>query len=109
MKRGDVVVAAARGLYSGKPRPALIVQGNLLNSDHPSLILALITSELREFPAGRVRVEPGPENGLRVPSDIMVDKLFSVPRESISQIIGVIGTETQQRVDRALAIVLGLA
>jgi len=33
MKRGAIIVVAARGAYTGKPRPALVVQSDLVQSD----------------------------------------------------------------------------
>jgi PemK-like, MazF-like toxin of type II toxin-antitoxin system len=34
MKRGAIVVVAARGPYTGKPRPAVVVQSDLFNPTH---------------------------------------------------------------------------
>ncbi len=108
MKRGAVVVAAAKGAYSGKPHPAVVVQTDLLNPTHPSLILLPITSERRDLPGFRVPVLPSPENGLQQPSDIMVDKPLTVPRNNIHQQVGALDSATMTLVDRALAIVLGV-
>lgn len=81
MRRGDLVTIALQGDY-GKPRPALIVQSDLFN-EHPSVTILPVTSELRETPLFRIRVEPTPANGLQKISDVMVDKAQSVPRERI--------------------------
>jgi mRNA interferase MazF len=109
VKRGDIVVVAAKGAYSGKPRPAVIVQSDLLNPTHPSVLIALVTSELRELPGFRIAVAPSGDNGLSVPSEIMADKLLAVPRESIGRRIGQLDGATQVKLDRALVVVLGLA
>lgn len=108
MKRGDVVVAAAKGVYSGKPRPAVVIQTDILNEVHPSVILAPITNELRSTPAFRIPVAADGETGLRGPSEIMVDKLFAVPRENVGQVIGRLDADTRTKMDRALMLVLGL-
>lgn len=55
MRRGDLVTIALQGDY-GKPRPALIVQSDLFN-EHPSVTILPVTSELRETPLFRIRVE----------------------------------------------------
>jgi hypothetical protein len=34
----------------------------------------------------RIAVEPSPRNGLRKPSQLMVDKLFTVPIEAVNSI-----------------------
>ena len=45
MKRGTIVVVAAPGAYTGKPRPAVVVQSDLFNPTHASLTICPITSE----------------------------------------------------------------
>ena len=44
MKRGDLVTVALQGEF-GKPRPALIVQSDLFNTEHATLSVLPITSE----------------------------------------------------------------
>ena len=108
VKRGDIVVAAARGAFSGKPRPALVVQTDTLNPVHTSIIIAPITTEQRDFYPFRIKVDPTAANGLRHPSDIMLDKLFSVPRDNIAAVIGTLEREQLDDVNRSLLLVLGL-
>jgi mRNA-degrading endonuclease toxin of MazEF toxin-antitoxin module len=43
MRRGDVVTVAVSGGY-GKPRPAIVVQSDLLNDTHASVVVCLVTS-----------------------------------------------------------------
>lgn len=107
MRRGDLVTVALQGAY-GKPRPALVIQSDLF-ADHPSVTLLPVTSELRATPLFRIRVEPSPENGLSVPSQVMVDKVQSVPREKIGPVFGRLGAESLLAVNRALAVFLGFA
>lgn len=106
MRRGDVVVVALQGDY-GKPRPALVVQSNAF-PEHPSVTLLPITSELVDTPLFRLRIQPGADNGLRTPSQVMVDKAATLPRHKINQIIGWLGPKDMQQVDRCLAAFLGL-
>ncbi|HEY5105146.1 MAG TPA: type II toxin-antitoxin system PemK/MazF family toxin [Caulobacteraceae bacterium] len=72
MRRGDLVTVVSSGDY-GKPRPALIVQADLY-TEHPSVTVLPLTSDLRDAPALRVTVEAGVATGLRRPSQVMVDK-----------------------------------
>jgi mRNA interferase MazF len=107
MKRGDVVTVAAAGDY-GKPRPAVVVQTDLLNDTHASVVVCLVTSTLLEAPLLRLTVEPSPRNGLRERSQIMADKLVTVRREKIGARIGVLEEETMLGLSRALAFVMGI-
>ncbi|MGM0575165.1 MAG: type II toxin-antitoxin system PemK/MazF family toxin [Myxococcota bacterium] len=102
MKRGDVVTVAARGPYSGKPRPAVVVQSDLFNPTHPSVTVALVTSELRDAPLFRLTVEPGSTTGLGRQSQVMVDKLVTVPRKAVGQVLGALESRDRVRLGRAL-------
>jgi mRNA interferase MazF len=108
MQRGDVVVVAAAGDY-GKPCPAVIVQTDAFPQSHASVVLCQLTSELVDAPDFRVTVEPKPENGLRLKSQVMADKPVTVKRERVGQKIGRLGNQDMARLGIALAFVLGLA
>ena len=88
MKRGTIVVVAARGAYTGKPRPALVVQSDLFNPTHASVTLCPITSDCVDAPLFRLTLPPGSRTGLREVSQVMIDKVVSVPRSAISEEIG---------------------
>lgn len=112
MKRGDLVVVSLKGLASrednnGKPRPALIVQSDLFD-EHPSVTLMPVTSELRDTPLFRLRVEPDRENGLEKPSQVMVDKIQTVARERLGRVIGRVDDSAMVEVNRLMALFLGL-
>jgi len=106
MRRGDLVTIALQGDY-GKPRPALIVQSDLFN-EHPSVTILPVTSELRETPLFRIRLEPTSVNGLQKVSDVMVDKAQSVSRERIGDVFGHLGEEDMLAVSRSLAVFLNV-
>lgn len=107
VRRGDLVTVALKGDY-GKPRPALIVQSDLFN-EHPSITILPVTSVLRETPLFRISVHPCTDNGLLKPSQIMVDKIQTVPREKIGDTIGRLDDESLLAVNRALIVFLGFA
>ena len=88
MTRGDIVVVATSGVYTSKPRPALVVQADTFNETHASVTLCPITSDCVDAPLFRVPLPTGPRTGLRKPSQVMVDKIVSVPREAIGRAIG---------------------
>ena len=106
MKRGTVVTAILSNDY-GKARPALIVQSDIF-SEHPSVTLLPITSDLEYYPQLRIRVEPTPSNGLRKTSDIMVDKIQSLPLKRIGEVIGVMDSEIVDQAMVSLALFLDM-
>ncbi len=108
MKRGDLVVVAVQGDY-GKPRPALVVQSDLFNDTHASVAVIPVTSTIVDTPLFRVTVEPSQRNGLRLVSQIMVDKVTTVRRERLGQTIGHLEDDVMLRVSRALALWFGIA
>ncbi len=103
--RGDLVTVSLQGDY-GKPRPALIIQSDLL-SDLDSVMLCPVTSNLRDA-AFRVAVEPNMVNGLRTLSQVMVDKISTLPRTKISEPFGRLGNEMMRAIDKALLLVIGV-
>ena len=107
MKRGDLVTVALQGDL-GKPRPALVIQSDLF-SDHPSVAVLPVTSTLQDAPLFRIGMQPDASNGLRQPSQVMVDKMQAVPRPRVGPVIGRVDDTTMLTVDRALAVFLGLA
>ena len=107
MKRGDLVLIALSGDY-GKPRPALVVQSSLF-CDHPSVTVCLVTSHLHETPLFRFQVEPGADNGLSVPSQIQIDKIMTVPRGKVGQVIGRLTRKQMYEIAKLLALWIGIA
>jgi mRNA interferase MazF len=108
VKRGAIVVVAARGAYTGKPRPALVVQSDLFNPTHASITICPITSECVDAPLFRLTLPPGSRTGLKSVSQVMIDKIVSVPRGAISEEIGECDTRELESVDDGLRRWLGL-
>lgn len=108
MKRGEIVLSALPGDY-GKPRPALVVQADVLEAEEPSSVVVRPTTSLISEPGPiRIRVEPSTSNGLRVQSEVMVEKLGAAPRRRLRDVIGQLEAERLREVDQALLMVLGL-
>ena len=104
--RGDLVTIALSGDY-GKPRPALVVQDDAFTSLEPVTVLR-VTSDLHDAPLLRISIAPTSENGLRAPSQIMIDKAATIPKGKIGRPIGRVETSIMRAVDEALARFLGL-
>ncbi len=100
--RGLIVTAASSGVYSGKPRPAVVVQANRWLQGHPSVTLCPLTSTLLDAPLVRIPVDPSGTNGLLKPSQLMADKLFSVPTAAIGAVVGQLEAADLAELDLAL-------
>lgn len=107
MMRGDFVTIAMQGDF-GKPRPALLIQANQFG-EHTSVTVLPITSTLAAAPLLRVTIQPGAENGLQKPSQVMVDKAMTVMREKVGPAFGHIDADALVEVERCLAVFLGIA
>lgn len=88
MTRGAIVVVAANGAYTGKPRPAVVVQANVFNPTHASVTVCPITSDCVDAPLFRVTLPPGERTGLATVSQVMVDKIVSVPQATVVREVG---------------------
>jgi mRNA interferase MazF len=103
---GDVVTVAPQGGY-GKPRPAVVLQTDLM-ADFGSVIACPITSDLMEA-VFRVPVAPTPENGLEGPASIMVDKITAVRRQRVGNTLAAVGRNTMREVESALLFTAGMS
>ncbi len=108
MRRGELHTAAARGAYTGKPRPVVIVQDDRFDATASVTVCPLTTNPV-EAPLTRIPIEPSPLNGLDQPSRLMVDKLTTMPRRNLQDHLGRLLAEDIVRLDRALTVFLGLA
>ncbi|TPE58775.1 type II toxin-antitoxin system PemK/MazF family toxin [Sandaracinobacter neustonicus] len=108
MRRGSVVTVAGGGDFSGKPRPAIVIQADAFERTS-SVTLCLLTTTDIEAPLFRIAIDPEPANGLKTRSWAMADKLVTVRRDRISTEIGHISNDELLRLSRALIVFLGLA
>jgi mRNA interferase MazF len=108
MRRGSIVTIALQGDF-GKPRPALVLQSDVFNDIHATITVALISSSLVQAPIFRLDITPNKQNGLSKESQIQIDKIMSIRKERIGAVIGEIDDSILVRVNRALALWLGLA
>jgi len=102
LQRGMIVTVASAGVYSGKPRPAVVVQANRWLQGHPSVTLCPLTSTLLDALLVRIAVHPSTTNGLLKPSQLMADKLFTVPTASIGAVVGQLEAAALAELDLAL-------
>ena len=112
VKRGDVVLVLfpRSDLRTAKPRPALVIQADNLNSGLDQTIVAMITSKLfRANHPSRLEVllssTEGHQSGLLTDSVVMTDNIATITNAAIDRVIGVI---PMPAVDVALRHTLGL-
>lgn len=107
LRRSVIAAVVLLGAY-GKPRPTLIIQSDLFD-EHPSVTVLPITSHWRDTPLFRLDLEPAPGNGLERLSQIMVDKVQTLSRDKMGQVIRHLDDHRMVEVNRALVMFLGLA
>jgi mRNA interferase MazF len=106
--RGEIYTAAARGAYTGKPRPVVIVQDDRFDAT-ASVSVCPFTTNAIEAPLVRIQIQPSQENGLDRPSSLMVDKITTVPRSGLSERLGRLRDDELLQLNRSLMVFLGLA
>ena len=106
MKRGEIWTVAGGGDYTGKPRPAVIVQDDRFDAT-ASVTICAFTTDPTDAPLIRIPIEPSEENGLQGPSKLMVDKLTTVSRERVGYRVGRLGDQDLVRMNRAILVFLG--
>ena len=108
MKRGEVWTAAGGSDYLGKPRPVVVIQDDSFAAT-ASITICAFTTDPTEAPLFRLTVEPDSENGLRETCHLMVDKISTVAKTKFGEPIGRISDTDVLRLNRAIAVFLGLA
>jgi mRNA interferase MazF len=107
VKRGDLIRVSLAGGY-GKPRPAVVIQADTY-ADIPSVAILPLTSDLRPVPVVRVTVKPDRSNGLKVISQVMIDKPHTIAREKAGNVFGTLSADDLMQVDQLLSSFLGLS
>ena len=108
MKRGEIWTVAGGSTYTGKPRPAVIIQEDRF-SETNSITACAFTTDPTDAPLLRLAVTPSAQNGLRSECRLMVDKVTTVSKARLGRKIGHLDDEDVVRLNRALTVFLGLA
>ena len=108
MRRGDVVVVAARGAYTSKPRPAVVMQDDMFNDELSSIVVCPLTTQLSGAKLLRVRVAPDEHNLLQRESEAMPDKIAAVPSARLRPTGGRVDAATTAAIARSLRHLLRL-
>jgi mRNA interferase MazF len=97
-----------RGTEAGKVRPVLIVQTNMLNGEHPSIIVCPITTNVEpESDILRVHIQKG-STKLKVEYDVMIDQMRAIDNRRLLNKIGDLSKDLQAKVKENIKIILDL-
>lgn len=108
MKRGELWTVSGGSAYTGKPRPALVIQDDLFD-DLDSIVVCPLTSNPAEFTIARPVLRPNDGNGLIQPSRVMIDKIAALPKPRFGKLIGQVDQKDLERINRSLIVFLGIA
>ncbi len=94
------------GTESGKTRPVVVIQTNLLNEFHPSTIVCPITSKInKDIQLLRVHLKRGQ---LDKSSDILVDQIRAIDNKRFIKRLGSLTKEQTQTIKTNVRIVLDI-
>ena len=110
IKQFDIWIAdlePQRGTETGKVRPVLVVQTNLLKG-HPSTVVCPITTNvIPESDILRVHIKKGTAN-LKSDSDVMMDQIRAIDNRRLTSKVGELPRDLQLKVKENIKIILDL-
>jgi mRNA interferase MazF len=115
MPRGDIVLVNLPQTPDGSGReqvgmrPALIVHDDATSDSLSVIMIAPFTSNLKaqRFPH-TILIPPSSDNGLNVPSVLLVFQLRAIDKQRVARKIGHLETELLAKVDQEMRDLLGL-
>ena len=108
MRRGEIWTVAGGAAYTGKPRPAVIVQDDRFDGND-SVVVCPLTTDPTAAPIFRLPLPTNTRTGLRAPCRLMVDKLTAVPRHRLGTLVGTLNSDELKTLNRAIFVFLGLS
>lgn len=96
------------GTETGKVRPVVIIQTDLLNKSHPSTIVLPVTTNIQpEADILRVHLKRGTAN-VKADCDIMIDQIRAIDNSRLQHKIGQLDDTTRRKIKENIKIVLDL-
>ena len=108
MRRGEIWTVAGGGDFTSKPRPAVILQNDLIIDALHSITICPFTTHQGHGSSIRIPIEPNEQNGLGSPSRLMVDRITTVRKSRLGVRIGRLDEAEAARLSEAVALFLGL-
>jgi len=111
IKRGEIYFAQLNpviGSEQGGIRPVLVVQNDVGNQYSPTTIVLAITSQINKAKLPTHVEIKAEEYPLERDSVILSEQIRTIDKSRLKQRIAVLNEEMMNRVDRALAISIGL-
>ena len=97
------------GTESGKLRPVVIVQTDLLNNLHPSTLICQLTTNIQpESDVLRIHLPKGMAN-LKEECDIMVDQLRAIDNRRLQKRVGKIPEDKIKALEENIKVILDLS
>jgi mRNA interferase MazF len=110
-KQGEIWMANLNpgfGTEAGKVRPVIVIQTDLLNKIHDSVVICPVSSVVHED-YHHLRVHLNKRNsGLEKRSDIIVDQIRAIDTNRLRRKIGTVNTETLDNLKIQLKIILDI-
>lgn len=102
MRRGDIVIGAMRGDFTGKPRPYVVVQSDRTLGRTATVTVCPLTGS--PIGIGRVRIAVGANDGtgLETTSEIEVDRVTTIRVAGVRGTIGRVPADVMLQVDDSL-------
>lgn len=110
-QRGDMYYAdLGRGIGSEQQgyRPVVIIQNNTGNKHSPTVIVAAISSKVGVKPKLPTHYFINAENGLELPSIILMEQLRTIDKQRLAKYIGRLSQKHISGMNHALAVSIGL-
>jgi mRNA interferase MazF len=108
MRRGEIWTVAGGAAYTGKPRPAVIIQDDRFDAND-SIVVCPLTTDPTSAPIFRLPIPSNTRTGLRAPSRLMVDKLTAVARKRLGSRLGTLSPDELKTLNRSVFVFLGLS
>ncbi|NLG32652.1 MAG: type II toxin-antitoxin system PemK/MazF family toxin [Syntrophomonadaceae bacterium] len=112
IRRGEIYFAQLNpvvGSEQGGTRPVLVVQNDIGNQYSPTTIVLAITSQINKAKLPTHIELKASMYGLERDSVLLTEQIRTIDKTRLKQRISMLNEETMGKVDRALAISLGLS
>jgi len=96
------------GTETGKVRPVIVVQTDLLNKEHPSTVVCPITTNVKpDSEILRVHLRKS-KFGLKEDCDVMIDQVRAIDIKRLIKKVGEVDSATADKIGENLKIVLDI-